>query len=1139
MIKRLLTAGFIFLFATLLTAQDTVIVQTFTFDMITQRRGVFKFPDETKDYRKILMLKTLKCDPATTRDKYPCGEWDYLTYSTVYHPTGRIDSNAMEHPYFKLGWTAPDTVDYTSKATNSVYNSKYYVTTIESAENEESFDIGSGSNQISLGSDVKRMQFILASKDLKDMGLTKGAIQKISFNVLQPGDAMLRMSIRIKNAPAGQFTEFVNYGFDTLFYSDVQLNSTGLHEFVFNKEYTWSGFSGILLEVAYERLSGTAPVIAGWQTEKAIEASSIDNYLYFDGTNDAVLLQDKMNDFYGADKLTMEGWVRVDQWQAWNRLFGSTKTTVVLGGSSGQIYCIVRNPDNTHGNAASAISLDGWYHVAMVYDGTQATNEEKLKLYINGAQKSLNFTGTIPSTTDADYNPVSFSGIEAANQSLKGALDDIRIWKDAVPGNVIQEWYNKKLTNTHPNYSNLLAYYSFDNNTGTTADDEAAGNYPGTLVGCPQWMSETPMTMKAGISDMDNIPVMKFYRGDYTTKTETISEKTTIENPPISIIKYRVNGYTVEPFEIEYAWEAGWTFEYDGNGNKIDSTMNPKENTIVNHTLNYYGEPYEVLDPYEIGRYITPYGINLDLGPDGFTWVYDVTDYAPILKDMVDLASGNDQELLDLKFLFIKGTAPRDVVNINRFWGPRASYRYSDLSNDTKLSETEVSLHPDAKQFKMVTRLTGHGHNSNTGSYPHCCEWKDNTHSLLVNGSKVADWHIWQTNDCAENPVYPQGGTWPGSREGWCPGDVVKDNNFEITQYVTGNTVKIDYDITKVPTDNQGMGNGNYVVAMQLIEYGDFKFDDDAEIYRVTMPSKDTLFSRFNPVCSNPLVVVRNNGRNELTSAAFKYKVSGGKEETYYWNGSLASNEMMTVSLPIPGSEFWLGDGSNRFYVEVFMGNESPDEYPGNSSYVSDFNMPDHMPLGVVIEYRTNMRPQDYTYEIKDLNGNIVLSKSGLRQDRVYKDTLSLPEGCYTFEFTDRYNMGLSYWAYPEQGSGYIRFTDLDGKPLKTFNPDCGHGYNYSFNLGEITLVHDNDYNHFLQAFPNPAGEHVSINVSYEIGNAEITVLDLNGETIFSRNDFVSYGYELKIPTGELPAGIYFVRIKNADYEINQKFIKK
>ncbi|MBK9194576.1 MAG: hypothetical protein IPO17_06215 [Flavobacteriales bacterium] len=84
-------------------AQDTLRVQTLTFDSITTRRGTWLFPDNTHEFRKVLMHHTLKCDPQTTQDQYNCGEWDYLTYNTVHHHTGLLDSTALSHPWFKVG----------------------------------------------------------------------------------------------------------------------------------------------------------------------------------------------------------------------------------------------------------------------------------------------------------------------------------------------------------------------------------------------------------------------------------------------------------------------------------------------------------------------------------------------------------------------------------------------------------------------------------------------------------------------------------------------------------------------------------------------------------------------------------------------------------------------------------------------------------------------------------------------------------------------------------------------------------------------------------------------------------------------------------------------------------------------------
>ena len=65
---------------------DTVTIQTFTFSDITKRRGVFQFPQAGERWQKIYMVRTLKCDVQTTHDQYPCGEWDYLTYTLIYVP---------------------------------------------------------------------------------------------------------------------------------------------------------------------------------------------------------------------------------------------------------------------------------------------------------------------------------------------------------------------------------------------------------------------------------------------------------------------------------------------------------------------------------------------------------------------------------------------------------------------------------------------------------------------------------------------------------------------------------------------------------------------------------------------------------------------------------------------------------------------------------------------------------------------------------------------------------------------------------------------------------------------------------------------------------------------------------------------
>ena len=47
-------------------AQDTVVVQTLSYDDITKRRDFYAFPDGSESYRKVIMEYSLKCDSRTT-----------------------------------------------------------------------------------------------------------------------------------------------------------------------------------------------------------------------------------------------------------------------------------------------------------------------------------------------------------------------------------------------------------------------------------------------------------------------------------------------------------------------------------------------------------------------------------------------------------------------------------------------------------------------------------------------------------------------------------------------------------------------------------------------------------------------------------------------------------------------------------------------------------------------------------------------------------------------------------------------------------------------------------------------------------------------------------------------------------------
>ena len=161
---------------------------------------------------------------------------------------------------------------------------------------------------------------------------------------------------------------------------------------------------------------------------------------------------------------------------------------------------------------------------------------------------------------------------------------------------------------------------------------------------------------------LDVRPALVLVGGDEPTSTFTEAVfAQAVAVAPVSVTEWGVDGNDVGWTDLHYGWPVGTsTAVLDAQGDTLAFHPVLGEATMYNNeTLHYFGVPYEVVDRYELSRYITPYGINLTLDSDGWAWVFDVTDYAPLLRDSVELECGNWQELLDLKFAFIEGTPPR------------------------------------------------------------------------------------------------------------------------------------------------------------------------------------------------------------------------------------------------------------------------------------------------------------------------------------------------------------------------------------------------------------------------------------------------------------------------------------------------
>lgn len=453
---------------------------------------------------------------------------------------------------------------------------------------------------------------------------------------------------------------------------------------------------------------------------------------------------------------------------------------------------------------------------------------------------------------------------------------------------------------------------------------------------------------------------------------------------------------------------------------------------------------------FSIGSFVTPYGKRLWLGGQrGWQWTYDVTDYAPLLHGKLDIVTGNNQELLDLKFLFIEGTPERDVIGVQNIY-PYGEYTYGQLADDSVLSKRELLLDKDAKGFRLKARISGHGH----AGPRNCCEWDSKTHTYYVNDDALFRWNVWK--DCGNNPIYPQGGTWPFDRAGWCPGTKVDEYEFELTPKVTpGDTISFDYGI-EYYTDN-GERDGTFRMSHQLFSYSAPNANNDASIADIINPTNKDQYSRYNPSLDLPRVIIKNSGACPLKNLIFTYGLKNGQKSVYQWHGNLSFLETEEVYLPIPD---WTGMKENPvFVVEISKPNGLTDENALNNHLVTDIKVPLEMPEKFVVELKTNNlgRPLENKMSISNMLGERVFFSENFADDTTYRFEQHLEKGAWEFLFTDDLEDGISvhWWnhnSHPDRVgiAGSVVFYSIEGDELHRFQSDFGQELWLQFFVGKM-----------------------------------------------------------------------------------------
>ncbi|MFT5822107.1 MAG: hypothetical protein ACI8ZM_003363 [Crocinitomix sp.] len=1154
--KIMKTIKTIFLFTILFIsvfsqAQDTTFVQTFTYDSISTRRAIFSFPAELEDkqFEKVLLYYNIKCDPLTPHDSYNCGEWDTGAYADVFDHTGTQDSNIVESSRYLMNGNSPETIPYVEDAYYD-YLEHYEKFITYSSETDSDFiiDAGALSSSAPFGTSNRsqRTQILWHNTEIAGAGIIAGEIAKLRFDITEMGSPMGHLTIRMKNTTALELANFDEGDWITVYDRNTNFTGTGTNTLNLTYPFNYDGTSDLLMDISFEN---------------SVSEPS-DNVLTATATayNSVIFTNEKLGYLnvepgewaqVGLSHYDFENEVTISFWANGNADHLPVNTSVLEANdslnnrilnihfpwSNSRVYWDAgaeSGNDRIDNLATEAEFESNWHHWA--FTKNQATGI--MNIYLDG---TLWLSGTEKNRVVGIVNKFILGANKNELNNWAGKLDEFRIWDIELTEATIGAWMNKKIDPSHPNYDDMVVYYDFDESPSLI---DKSGNDRDAMLNTPS-MVRFYEGSQAGFETSIERPNITFVQGTYTSELDSILIIDSLQVNPIDILEYEVNGRKFTIVDIIHPMPEGYSYNYDHMGIKLDSTWHGADVTLTNEMLTYYQEPFEVVKQYEIGRYITPYGIGFDLGPNGFTYVYDVTDYQSLLSGDVDFRAHNTYELIDMRFAFIEGTPPRDVIGVEHIWQPRTNFTYRLLDDDEQLPAVDLDLNSEGEMYKIRTRVTGHGHNGSNN----CCEWGfgvGRNHELSIDGTSRFNWEIWQETECGDNPNIGQGGTWPYAREGWCPGDKVEDYEFDITPFVSpGTSVSIDYDIEDVPFDDPDQGNGNYLIAMHMITYGGANFTLDAAVVDVLNPNDWEYYSKWNPTCQNPRVLIKNTGATDLTSCKIDVWIGGFDNVlTFDWTGSLEFLEEEMVEIPIT-AEWWADfEGKLTFNARVREPNGGIDEYSNNDIYRVNFEPAPLINDPFYVWFKTNNKAAENEIYLKNENGEIVYSRTTLDNTTEYKDTMNLDPGCYTLELYDSDHDGIGFWYSAEvegETSGFLRLREVGGGMIEAFDPDFGHYMKYTFSVGYAVGLNEEEVNYNLNLYPNPnngtfdltldnfVGDDILIEVYHELGGIAYSqsITDMNID-----------GYQqLSLNLSHLSKGIYFMKVVSNNQSAVKQFI--
>ncbi|MBD0725383.1 hypothetical protein B6A10_09350 [Flavobacterium sp. L1I52] len=231
-------------------------------------------------------------------------------------------------------------------------------------------------------------------------------------------------------------------------------------------------------------------------TDDALVTFELCNVVNFDGVDDNINFKNKFN--LDSGNFSIECWIKSNA--------ANSNTQTILSkhlsptATDGYDLRIVNNKvafywNNNAVTTTNSIDTDRWYHVALIFDGTN------YNLYIDGILEKTT-AGSNPSTNSVDFIIGAMSqNTDVPYNYFNGWIDELRLWNTALNEDQIRRMMNQEIENDGSNnvkgvivpknisginWSNLSGYYQMNNSDDISNGylvDQSGNNNNGKLKG--------------------------------------------------------------------------------------------------------------------------------------------------------------------------------------------------------------------------------------------------------------------------------------------------------------------------------------------------------------------------------------------------------------------------------------------------------------------------------------------------------------------------------------------------------------------------------------------------------------------------------------------------------------------------------